>query len=83
MASWVDDGMLVDVPVRLIASETFHRRRRAVARLGGSPMQSLRCVVVCAMGDTARVMNDIYSIDTWVQVEFITVVNPERSTNEV
>jgi len=36
------------------------------------------CVVVCAMGDTARVVNHLHQIDTWFRVDqlrAIAVVN--------
>jgi hypothetical protein len=29
----------------------------------------LRCTVICAMGDTARVVNELYGVDTWFPVK--------------
>lgn len=82
MAKWVDDGMIVDVPARLIASATYHRRRKAAAKLGAKPRLTLRCVVACAMGDTARITNDEYNIDTWVHVDHLLVVPQKKKDRE-
>jgi hypothetical protein len=29
----------------------------------------LRCVVVAAMGDTARVVNELHGVDTWARLD--------------
>ena len=43
------------------------------ARLGE---KWLRCLVVCVMGNTARVVNELHAVDTWVYLDDLREVPP-------
>lgn len=62
--TWVYEGQLVEAPIR-------GRQKFRSSDIG----PRLRCVVVCAMGDTARVTNTLHGIDAWFAISELRAVN--------
>jgi hypothetical protein len=57
---WVEDGMEVYAPVK---NAVVDDKGQITAK------RWLLCVVACAMGNTARVVNELHGIDTWFDVD--------------
>jgi len=85
---WAYDGQLVDVLIGCTCPKCGERvlsHQRYCSKCMASvvkPVEKwLRCEVVCAMGVTARIVNTLHGIDTWMDVSQLREVSPHGNKN--
>lgn len=71
-AAWVTDGEKVWIKWNFKEDEQ-----------GAATYNLLRCIVACAAGNHARVVNDAYNIDRWMQVDCLYKLLEEEPTEKV